>query len=686
VGTSGSVINVGRRWSHLPGGFGWALVRAAGLVVATLLAQSFFWSPSTPVALKTMVAGVALVAAARPDVALLVLAVVVPFGRIVSAAMSPSAPVGITEALVLAFLAGWLWGCLGRDVTRGPAPAGRWPGYLFASVVVASVLVEIGVYRYWRDYWQPFLGQLIAYLARDFLNAELETRPWATAFGLPATRAAAVLLEGIGLTWAVQAVSAGNRTFGRRLLWALAAAAIGTAIVSTGMALHLASAEGRSFLSILQSGRLSVNTSKVNTAASSYVLFIPMLIGLERWSRRSDRGPSSLWGARSVAMAAGIGLLLTALWMTGTRAAMAAAAAVAVGAFALAVMRRRVRWTSWRSSVVILVTVTFVLVLFGLRYYARTTAIEAGTGIDESFHLRLLMWRAALSICAEFPVFGAGIGQFPFQASAFNRDEILSRIPRFNAHNQFLEVTAELGVIGGVLFVGMFAAILWRAWKAFRTSRDPALGGAIAGVVAFLITCLAGQPLLYNVVAFPFWMVLGVLVAGGDMSAEAAQASPTPASRRLWSRVITAFMIVLAVSIPVRVWLGKERVNFALARYGFSELHDTSDGPHYRLVRRDGTFFTYPHARWLKLPIRRDDEAGRNRLEVDVLLDGRRARTLTLVDDEWQTVEFMIPADASRRFRRVDLSVRAPAGVSAQVRVGAAEIREDETLEKGRAR
>lgn len=686
MGTSGSVFSVGQPLSRLPEGFGWALVRAAGFVLATLLAQSFFWSPSTPVALKAMVAGVALASAARPDVALLILAVVVPFGRVVSAAMSPSAPVGITEALVLAFLAGWLFSRLGRGVQRGPAPAGLSPAYLFASVVVASVLVEIGVYRYWRDYWQPFLGQLMTNLARDFLNAELETRPWATAFGLPAARTAAVLLEGVALTRAVRVVGAGNPAFSRRLLWTLAVAAVGTAMASMGMALHLASVEGRSLLSVLQADRFSVHTSKVNTAASSFVLFIPVLIGLGPWSRWSGRRPLSSWVPHAVATAAGTGLLLAALWMTGTRAALAAVTAVAVGAFAFAVMKRRVRWTNWRSSVAIVVTSSVVLVLFWLKYYARTTAIEAGTGIDESFRLRLLMWRTALSVCAEFPIFGVGIGQFPFQAAAFNQNEILGRIPRFNAHNQFLEVAAELGMIGGVLFVGMFAAILWRAWKAFRTSRDPALGGAIAGVVAFLITCLGGQPLLYDIVAFPFWMVLGVLVDGGEMSAEAAHAQPTPASRRFWPRVIAGFLIVLALSIPVRVWQGKERVNFALARYGFSGLLEASDGSKYSLVRDDGTFFTYPHAIWLKLPIQRDIEAGRNRLEVDISLDGRRARTLTLADDEWQTVEFMIPADANRRFRRVDLAVRAPAGVAAQVRVGAAEIKENETIEKGRAR
>jgi hypothetical protein len=49
-------------------------------------------------------------------------------------------------------------------------------------------------------------------------------------------------------------------------------------------------------------------------------------------------------------------------------------------------------------------------------------------------------------------------------------------------------------------------------------------------------------------------------------------------------------------------------------------------------------------------------------------------------------VEFIIPADAKRRFRRIDLEVRAPAGVAAQVRVAPAEISEDRTVEKGGSR
>jgi hypothetical protein len=143
---------------------------------------------------------------------------------------------------------------------------------------------------------------------------------------------------------------------------------------------------------------------------------------------------------------------------------------------------------------------------------------------------------------------------------------------------------------------------------------------------------------------------------------------------------------VLALSVPVRVWQGEDGVNFALVKYGFSAWHYPDYGRAYRLVRDRGTFFTYPQARSLKLPIRRVVEAGRNRLEVEVSLDGRPACTATLADDEWQTINLAIPADAARRFRRIDLAVRAPAGVAAQVRVAAAEISKDGAVEQGRSR
>jgi O-antigen ligase len=680
------MISYGQYLPDVPRRFGVTLMRAAGLVVAALLSQSFFWSSANPAALKIVVAGVGALAAYKPDVALLCVAAVVPFGRVLSTLTSPAGPVGIAEPLALAYLAGWALGRLRGPVRDEPASPGLLVGYGFAAVVVASLLVDIGVLRYWKNYWQPFIGQLLSYFVRDYLNIGVEPRPWANGLGgLASANAAACVLEGLGLMRAAQTLSARNAAFGRQLLWTLAIAAVGTAVLSVRAALQLVETQGVHVLSILHVYRIAVIVTKVNTASSYFVLFLPVLMGLAAWSTRIDGHRSPAKVLRLTATAVGIVLLLMGLWLAGGRAALIAGVIVALGASLQAVSRRRTGRLHRRSAVAMLAACGVVVAVLGLGLYLKAERVEGAGALDLSFKIRLAMWSSALRVIAAHPLFGTSIGQYPYQIVAFVPDGA-ARAYIGNAHNQFLEVAAELGVIGGVLFVGMFAAILWRAWKAFRTSRDPALGGAIAGVVAFLITCLAGQPLLYNLVAFPFWMVLGVLFAGGDMAAETAHARPTPASRRLWRRAIAGFMIVLAMSIPVRVWQGRDGVNFALAKYGFSGWHEPSDGRHYRLVRGDGTFFTYPHARWLKLPIRRDVEAGRSLLDVDVSLDGRRARTLTLADDEWQTVEFMIPADANRRFRRIDLAVRAPAGVPAQVRVAPAEITEDEAVEKGRSR
>ena len=499
------------------------VVRVAGLVLATLLAQSFFWSPANPVALKIVVAGFALLAAATPEVALLALAAAVPFGRVISTLTSPSEPVGITEALALAYLAGWASSRLRKPVREGPASAGLLFAYGFAAVVVASVLVDIGILRYWRDYWQPFVGQLITYFARDYLNITIEPRPWASSLGgLASATAAARVIEGLGLMRAAQTLSAKNAAFGRRLLWTLAVAAVGTAILSVQAAMQLAETQGVDLLSVLHVHRIAVNVTKVNTASSYFVLFVPVLIGLAARSARfgGPRSPAKV--LRLTVTAAGTMLLLMGFWLAGGRAAMMAGLVVAFGVLLEAVSRRHTGRLNRRSAVAVLAACGVVVAVLGFGLYLKAERVEGAGAIDLSLKIRLAMWRSTIPVLAAHPLFGTGIGQFRSHADAFVPDEAARAYlggGLTSAHNQFLEMAAEVGVIGGLLFVGMFAAILWRAWKAFRANHDPMLGGAIAGVVAFLITCLAGQPLFYNVVAFPVLDGAGRAARGGRRGA-----------------------------------------------------------------------------------------------------------------------------------------------------------------------
>jgi hypothetical protein len=98
-------------------------VRGAGClalaIVPVWLSASFVLTPAIPIELRAIVAVVAIISLVRPEEGLCVVAAVVPLGDLIAMGMEAS-PVRFAEALVVAFLAGWL-ARPARGVDRGPA-------------------------------------------------------------------------------------------------------------------------------------------------------------------------------------------------------------------------------------------------------------------------------------------------------------------------------------------------------------------------------------------------------------------------------------------------------------------------------------------------------------------------------------------------------------------------------------
>ena len=68
---------------------------------------------------------------------------------------------------------------------------------------------------------------------------------------------------------------------------------------------------------------------------------------------------------------------------------------------------------------------------------------------------------------ASRPAFGIGLGEFYQRSGEFATPELIAKFPvavHENAHNNFLQIAAELGLIGGVVFVWLVAAraATWR--------------------------------------------------------------------------------------------------------------------------------------------------------------------------------------------------------------------------------
>ena len=72
---------------------------------------------------------------------------------------------------------------------------------------------------------------------------------------------------------------------------------------------------------------------------------------------------------------------------------------------------------------------------------------------DESVNERLNFYTTAIQSIGENPILGIGIGNWKIKSIDLSKEIIASyRVPYF-AHNDFLQFTAEIGIIGGICFI-----------------------------------------------------------------------------------------------------------------------------------------------------------------------------------------------------------------------------------------
>jgi hypothetical protein len=125
----------------------------------------------------------------------------------------------------------------------------------------------------------------------------------------------------------------------------------------------------------------------------------------------------------------------------------------------------------------------------------------------ESISERWIHYRQAFAIFLSRPVFGAGANHYGFYACAG---------PGSFPHSTLLQVLAELGIIGGALYIAM----IWFAWSVFsRSSRgNEALQATVVGswfasflLVQFIIAQLIGNYFLSAPLYFAIGAAAGTL-------------------------------------------------------------------------------------------------------------------------------------------------------------------------------
>ena len=278
-----------------------------------------------------------------------------------------------------------------------------------------------------------------------------------------------IWIEGLLLMYMVDLMLRHNRAEADGLSRVLLAGVVGASLFTVYRIVAIVTEQHgsvRATLASLSMTRIGIHSPDVNAVGSLYALFVVPAF----WSALV-RGRLWRWAA--------FASILCGLWGTGSRAAILAACGgvIVVASLTRTMSRRAISLTVSASAVV-----AVLLVL--------TSSANLNPAIN-ALHIRLEMAKLAILVWAAHPAFGVGPHQVLPASRPLISERVLALFPEAaqgeNAHNNFIQILAEFGLIGGVVVLSTILLPLYvdqHARQARNEERTPRVCGRTLCVFA----------------------------------------------------------------------------------------------------------------------------------------------------------------------------------------------------------
>jgi hypothetical protein len=340
--------------------------------------------------------------------------------------------------------------------------------------------------------------------------------------------------------------------------------------------------------------------------------------------------------------------VLTGVWMTGSRAALVALIAVLVLKPLLNVISTGDRRAWLSAAATVIVVAVAAAALYAL--YPAGRNVPTSVAYESRAIMLRTAWRAGLSD----PVFGVGFGRLPERGREFGSTDMQRLMGvqgiRENAHNQYLQVFAELGLLG----LSAFALLIGSAGliTALRSPADPLLSWTSWGLIATLLTWILGHPLLVPEAAVTFWLFVGLVAGLGSAPATYTRAW------KLTRGVGALLAVVVIIMMPVRASKATRLANLEHQGVGVSAAWRHEGDLAYRTADTTFTLFL-PSSTAVVVPMRLAHPSP-NPVIVEVFLRGVMIDRREISVDAWRRVILRVP-ESNREFERVEFAVRGAA-------------------------
>ena len=141
-----------------------------------------------------------------------------------------------------------------------------------------------------------------------------------------------------------------------------------------------------------------------------------------------------------------------------------------------------------------------IIIIMGYVFITRVALQKIHAQPMFSAVMRLNYWRETWEIIKRHPLVGVGLGNFNLAYSRY-------------AHNSYLQIWAEIGILGVVSILWLAVSGLKSSWKALKDHTDKAqLIGLITANIAFLIHNLVDFTFFLPEVSLLWWAILAIAI------------------------------------------------------------------------------------------------------------------------------------------------------------------------------
>jgi len=244
-----------------------------------------------------------------------------------------------------------------------------------------------------------------------------------------------------------------------------------------------------------------------NSALLGFLALLGLIVfGVQLASSRRRRAVGVFW------------MLVAGLCVYLTRSATITIALVAVVVVALAVVAFRLASSGRTRAVLygVVAAVVAALVVAGTAFQSQLLSLM---GKGDTLTGRTDIWAAVTELAQQRPVFGWGwVSYWAPWAEPFDDLAFEGGVHQYQAHNAWLDLWLQVGIVGVVVFAALFVSTVVRSWF-FATDRPQFAPGrqgsfsAVSVLPILVLAALAVQSLVESRLIIEYGMVLLVVIA-----------------------------------------------------------------------------------------------------------------------------------------------------------------------------